>query len=194
MEASFAASPGRLVRTSRCAPACSFVSWRVSAAALALFCCVAAASRCAMAQQAPAPAPSSGRPVHTPKRAEKEQIEDLEHEFQKAQLSGDVAVMDKLLSDDYLGVNANGELVTKTQQLDHMRSRAVVMTQILPSDVKIKLIGPTAIVTSEVDIEGTLDGVAIRGRYRYTRVYQRVPGGSWKVTSFEATRISRPNA
>jgi ketosteroid isomerase-like protein len=130
---------------------------------------------------------------HEPKREEREQIEALEAQFQKAQLAGDVATLDKLLSDDYLGINANGEVSTKTQQLDHMRNRTMVLTQLVPSDIKIKLIGPTAIVTSLVQVEGQLDGASMHGRYRYTRVYQRMPTGTWKVTSFEATRIRRPN-
>jgi ketosteroid isomerase-like protein len=138
-----------------------------------------------------------GLPAQSPthavrKHAEREKIEDLEQEFQKAQLAGDVATMDKLLSDDYLGINANGELATKTQQLDHMRNRTMVITKLDPSDVKIKLIGPTAVVTSEVQVEGTLDGTTLHGRYRYTRVYQRIANGSWKITNFEVTRIRRP--
>ncbi len=133
------------------------------------------------------------RPPHLQKRAERETIEALEKQFQKAQLDGDIATMDKLLSDDYLGISANGELSTKTQQLDHMRNRSLVITQMDTSDQKIKLIGPTAIVNSEVQVEGSLDGSPLRGRFRYTRVYQRLPGGAWKITSFEATRIRRPN-
>jgi len=132
------------------------------------------------------------RPPREPKRAEREQIEQLEKQFQDAQLSGDVATMDKLLSEDYLGINANGEVSTKLQQLDHMRSRSLVITQLIPSDVKIKLIGPTAIVTSQVQVEGQLDGSPLSGRYRYTRIYQHLPGGVWKVTNFEVTRIRRP--
>jgi ketosteroid isomerase-like protein len=138
-------------------------------------------------------APLTNHPPREPKRAEREQIEALEEQCRKAQLDGDAAAMDKLLSEDYLGVNSNGELFTKTQQLDHMRNRSMIITQLVPSDVKIKLIGPTAIVTSLVMVEGQLDGVSMHGRYRYTRVYQRMPSGLWKITSFEATRIRRPN-
>jgi ketosteroid isomerase-like protein len=130
---------------------------------------------------------------HQQKHVEREQIEHLEDEFQKAQLGDDVAAMDRLLSEDYLGINANGEVFTKTQQLDHMRNRSLVITQLEPSDVKIKLIGQIAIVTSMVQADGELDGVALRGRYRYTRIYQRLPSGVWKVTNFEVTRIRRPD-
>jgi ketosteroid isomerase-like protein len=141
----------------------------------------------------PATAASQGPAPREHKRAEREEIEDLERQYGKAELEGDVAAMDKLLSDDYLGVNVNGELSTKRQQLDHMRTRSLVITKLNPSDVKIKLIGgQIAIVNSEVDVEGTLDGTSLHGRYRTTRVYQRLPSGTWKVTSFEATRIRRP--
>jgi ketosteroid isomerase-like protein len=68
-----------------------------------------------------------------------------------------------------------------------------MLTQLDTSDVKIKINGSTAIVTSLVQVEGTLDGTALRGRYRYTRIYQRLPNGAWKVTNFETTRIRRPN-
>jgi ketosteroid isomerase-like protein len=160
-----------------------------------------------LSAQAPAPAPapsaqtaapavsasSQGPALHEHKRVEREEIEDLERQYEKAQLAGDVAAMDKLLSDDFLGVNVNGELSTKRQQLDHMRNRSLVITKLNSSDVKIKLIGgQIAIVNSEVEVDGTLDGTSLHGRYRTTRVYQRLPSGTWKITSFEATRIRRP--
>jgi hypothetical protein len=34
------------------------------------------------------------------------------------------------------------------------------------------------------------DSLPVHGKFRYTRVYQRLPDGSWKVTSFEATRLA----
>jgi ketosteroid isomerase-like protein len=56
----------------------------------------------------------------------------------------------------------------------------------------VKLIGSIAIVTSRAEVEGTNDGVPVRGTFRYTRVYQRLPSGMWKITSFEATRVPGP--
>jgi len=126
-----------------------------------------------------------------PKREAKDQIEDLEAQFAKAQLAGDAAAMDKLLSDDYLGINSNGEVSTKTQQLDHIRMRRLVVTSAKTLDSKIKVAGQIAIVTSLVELEGTLDGAVLRGNYRYTRVYQRGPNNVWKITNFEATRSKR---
>jgi ketosteroid isomerase-like protein len=53
----------------------------------------------------------------------------------------------------------------------------------------VKLVGSIAIVTSHAEVEGTNEGVPVQGTFRYTRVYQRLPSGAWKITSFEATRV-----
>jgi ketosteroid isomerase-like protein len=129
-----------------------------------------------------------------PKRKDeyKHQVEKLEDVWRTAQLNGDVDAMDKLLSDDYVGITMSGQVVTKTQQLDRMRNRSMVLTKIELTDVKVKMIGTTAIVTSLADVDGTNDGEPMHGTFRSTRVYSRLPSGVWKITNFEATRVGPP--
>ena len=130
-----------------------------------------------------------------PKRNDqyKRQVEKLEETRRIAQLNADVDVMDKLLSDDYVGITMNGMVVTKAQQLDRMRNRSLVISRIVLDDVKVKLIGTTtAVVTSLAEVDGTNDGTPMQGKYRYTRVYTRLPSGTWKITNFEATRVGPP--
>jgi ketosteroid isomerase-like protein len=122
----------------------------------------------------------------------KQQVEELEEQWRTAQLSGDVAAMDKLLSDDYIGISLNGQVNTKAQQLERISSRRMAITRLDLSEMKVKLIGAIAIVTSRAEVEGTSDGESVKGTYRYTRVYQHLPSGVWKITSFEATRIPQP--
>lgn len=127
---------------------------------------------------------------HRGTRDMRDQIIALEGQWKKAALSNDIAAMDHLLSDDYLGITASGQVVTKPQQLDRMRSHDFEITSLTVSDVKIKLISQhAAIVTSLAQVEGTNDGRPLHGAFRYTRVYQRVPNDGWRITSFEATRV-----
>ena len=121
------------------------------------------------------------------KHVERAQIIALEHEWQKAALADDIPAMDKLLSDDYLGINAGGEVLTKTQQLDHMRDGKFKLTKLDVNDTRIKLVGNIAIVTCLAEVEGTSDDEPLHGAYRYTRIYQRLAGGIWRVTNFEVT-------
>jgi len=129
------------------------------------------------------------QPLHEKKHDAKRQVEALEEQWRQAQLSGDVATMDKLLSDDYIGISMTGQVNTKLQQLDRMRTHKVILTKLDLGEMQVKLIGSIAIVTSRAQVEGTNDGMAVQGTYRYTRVYQRLPSGGWQITSFEATRV-----
>ena len=132
---------------------------------------------------------SHGHPLHERKHDAKRQVEALEDEWRQAELSGDIATMDKLLADDYIGISMSGQVNTKTQQLDRMRTHKLVLTKIDIGETQVKLVGAIAIVTSRAAVEGSDDGTAIQGTYRYTRVYQRRPSGDWKITSFEVTRV-----
>jgi ketosteroid isomerase-like protein len=100
--------------------------------------------------------------------------------------------MDKLLSDDYIGISMTGQVNTKAQQLDRMRMHKFALTRLDLGERQVKLIGSIAIVTSRAEVEGTNEGAPVKGTYRYTRVYQRLPSGIWKITSFEATRVPGP--
>jgi ketosteroid isomerase-like protein len=131
----------------------------------------------------------NNQPLHEKKHDAKRQVEALEEQWRQAQLAGDVATMDKLLSDDYIGISMTGQVNTKMQQLDRMRMHKVALTRLDLGDRQVKLIGSIAIVTSRAEVEGTNDGLPIKGTFRYTRVYQRLPSGVWKITSFEATRV-----
>ena len=131
---------------------------------------------------------------HEKKHDVKKLVEALEEQWRKAQLAGDVATMDKMLSEDFIGISMSGQVNTKAQQLERIRSRKLVVTKVALSDMTVKLVGAVAIVTSQADVEGTNEGVSVKGKYRYTRVYQHLPTGEWKITSFEATRIQPPKS
>lgn len=145
----------------------------------------AALAGCAVAQAMP-------QHNHHKKRDMREAIVALEEQWRTAQVAGDVATMDKMLSDDYVGVTSTGEVNTKAQQLERVRQRTFVVNSLVLSDVKIKFVGQVAIVTTQAHIEGLSNGLPISGNFIYTRIYQRVPTGQWKITSFEATRVHAP--
>jgi ketosteroid isomerase-like protein len=86
----------------------------------------------------------------------------------------------------------SGQVVTKMQLLEWMSRRRTVLTRINLDDMKVKLIGQTAIVTSRAEVEGTNEGVPVHGNYRYTRVYTRTASGAWQITNFEATWVGPP--
>lgn len=147
---------------------------------------LAISAPCVLAQKHPQP--------HERKRFERDQIVALEQEWRQATLTSDVATMDGLLSDDFIGIGPTGEVLTKIQQLDHMRDHEIVINKLDTSELKIKLIGNIAIVTSLAHVDGSADGEPLHGAFRYTRVYQRLSTGAWKVTNFEVTPTTPQHA
>ena len=116
------------------------------------------------------------------------EIERLESEWRQALIQNDVTTVNRLLSDDYLGVNANGTLETKADALALRRSGVVKISTIDPDNVKVHVYGDTAVVTSRVSVAGRDGDRDISGTYHYTRVYS-FRSGEWKIVSFEASRL-----
>ena len=126
--------------------------------------------------------------LHRDDRLHRE-IENLEAQWRTAVLQNDVATVNRLLADDYLGINPNGTLETKADALALRRSGTTKISRIDPINMKVRVYGDTAVVTSQVQLEGHDGERDISGRYHYTRVYSR-RSGEWKVVSFEASRIA----
>jgi ketosteroid isomerase-like protein len=130
-------------------------------------------------------------PHHANHELHKE-IETLELQWREAQLSNDVSVMDRLLADDYIGISASGTIETKAEALALRRAGTLHITTLDINDLKVRIYGDTAVVTSRADLEGTNGTSSISGKYRYTRVYNR-RFGQWKIVSFEASHINDAN-
>jgi len=120
------------------------------------------------------------------------EIDQLEDEWRNAILTANSKELDSLLADDYMAITASGTLQTKAEALDSLRSGRVHFTSLDITDRKVRFYGTTAIVTSMANIQATTADGQVNGSYRYTRVYARDPQGSWKIVSFEASRVREP--
>jgi ketosteroid isomerase-like protein len=121
------------------------------------------------------------------------EIEKLEDTWQDAVLKGNAAVMDSLMSADYLAITANGTLLSREDTLSNLRTGVIHITALDVSDRKVRFYGKTALVTCKTELSGTTATGDISGGYRYTRVYVRDAQGKWKIVSFETSRIREPS-
>ncbi|MFT4113545.1 nuclear transport factor 2 family protein [Silvibacterium sp.] len=130
---------------------------------------------------------------HHETHAVHKEIEALEEQWRQAIIANNVGQMDHLLADDYIGISANGTVETKTEALAQRRAGTARVTQLDIRDMKVRVYGDTAVVTSQAHVEGTNGQSSISGNYRYTRVYNRRLG-QWKIISFEASRMHDADA
>ncbi len=130
---------------------------------------------------------------HKDSHAIHKEIEALEQQWREAIISNNVGAMDHLLADDYIGISANGTVETKAQALALRKAGTVKITQLDLNDLKVRVYGDTAVVTSKAELAGTNGQSDISGNYRYTRVYNKRLG-QWKIVSFEASRMHDADA
>jgi len=133
-------------------------------------------------------AASIPHPHHRQPKQIVHEIEILEQQLQQAELNANSTAIANLLSDDYLGIDGDGTLMTKAETLAAFKDGSMHLTALNTSDRKIRVFGATVVVVSQAHVTGTHNGKPIDGHYRYTRVYHR-SNGVWKVVSFEASRI-----
>ena len=91
------------------------------------------------------------------------EIEGLELDWRQAQLTNNVNEADRLLADDYLGISANGTLETKADELMRRRTGSLHITQLELSDIKVRIYGDTAVVTSKADLVGKTATATLAG-------------------------------
>src|SRR5215212_51343 len=118
------------------------------------------------------------------------EIVAAEAELRTAQLRADVAVLDRLISDDLLFTGPDGQLGTKQQDLDAHRTGVVRFREHEPEDLRVRRVGRNVAVTAlRTRLAVEVGGVVVRGTYRYTRVWAREKGGDWRVVGGHVSEI-----
>jgi ketosteroid isomerase-like protein len=110
------------------------------------------------------------------------EIVTLEARLRTAQLNADVGVLDELLSDKLLFTGPGGELASKADDLAAHRSGVVRFRGHEPQELRIRRVGSTvAIVALRAKLTVEVGGALHEGTYRYTRVWAREDGRTWRV-------------
>jgi ketosteroid isomerase-like protein len=105
---------------------------------------------------------------------------EAERALQAAMLAGDVDELDRLLHPDLLAVGPDGQLVDKAGDLAAHRSGVVTISELTEEDVRLVIVGETAVTFVVLALRGAIAEQEVSGRMRYTRTWTR-DGGSWRV-------------
>jgi len=101
----------------------------------------------------------------------------------------DVAALDTLLDEDVTYVHTGGDMQSKSEFIDLIRSRRLVYESIAPSEMHVRVYEGGAIVTglSQMRVRSAT-GVS-SFQIRFTEAYVRREG-RWLLTAWEATKVS----
>jgi ketosteroid isomerase-like protein len=120
-----------------------------------------------------------------------EQIKKMERDRAAAVVKGDVAAIEAQTSDDYILINANGELSDKAKTMNNIKTGVIKLTANEVSDLRVRVYGDTAVVTGKSTAKGTIGGRELTGPVMFTRVYVK-KGGKWQSVAFQQTPIVGP--
>ena len=117
-------------------------------------------------------------------------IEECEEQLRAAMLTGDVAQLDRLLSDEAIFTNQDGVRLTKGDDLSVYRSGLLTIQEVCPvGEMIVRRFGDTAIVCLTAKLAGKYDGRAFAGTFAYSRVWHR-EDGNWQVEAAHASAIA----
>jgi hypothetical protein len=115
-------------------------------------------------------------------------IIELDRQRMTAMAEKNIAVLQKLLSEDLIYTHSSARLDTKQSLIGAMESGATVYTAVEPSDVTAQDLGDVVVLTGVAAISVTSGGKANSFRVRFTDVYAE-KGGEWQMVTWQSTRL-----
>jgi len=108
-------------------------------------------------------------------------ILDSERQWAESVATGDTSAIERILADDFIGVDPKGHLYTKQQMIDETRNAPKYFVSNQLNDVKVRFYGNTAIAQGSETWER---GSGERGRFVWTDTWLR-RNGHWQIVAAE---------
>jgi ketosteroid isomerase-like protein len=117
-----------------------------------------------------------------------QKLRSLEDQWQKALTRRDVAMLDRLMADDYVLTTVSGEVVNKARVLADVKSLNAT-ADVRNTEVAVRVYGDVGIVNGLALISGKFNDKDVSTRSRYIKVYVKRQG-QWRVVAAQATLIA----
>ena len=111
------------------------------------------------------------------------ELKRLEREWFDALVKGDKTVLERLLTDDFVGIGNDAEQVNKTQLIAKVSSAGV--DEIKSEEIKVRLYGTTAVVTGHGSY---IKNGRTLGEDRHTIVWAK-RAARWQAVSWQTTNL-----
>ncbi|MEO8677955.1 MAG: lipocalin-like domain-containing protein [Vicinamibacterales bacterium] len=125
-----------------------------------------------------------------PKASIEAELRRLNDEVSSMQVRKDVATADRLLADDYVFMQADGEVANKAATLAVLKSPDFECQLFTTEDVQVRAYGDAAVITGIAHFKATFRDQIADGDFRYTDVWVKRDGG-WQTVSSHASRVPK---
>jgi ketosteroid isomerase-like protein len=121
-------------------------------------------------------------------RAEETEVVRAQDALIDAYIHRDVAVLERILADDYTYIDDDGLVMNKQQILGEFKSGDDQFTSYKRRDDKVRVYGNVAVMTYRYQTEETYKGQEVGGDLRLTRIFVK-RDGRWQMVGAQDTRV-----
>jgi len=114
----------------------------------------------------------------------------LEKEFAEAIVRNDVEGIGRLVADDWVIIDPNGEIVDRARFLEVIKSGALTHEMMESEDFRVRIYGDSAVVTAVTRTKGKFMGGEFSTQERATDVFVK-PNGRWQCVLTHVTRVAK---
>jgi len=120
--------------------------------------------------------------IRDPRRIVEQVIRKLDNERIQAQIHADVAELERIYADDFIGVGPSGTVRTKPQVISDFTSGDLRFQSITTDDVRVRVYGNAAVETGLSTMKGQDKDKEVPRDTRFTRVWVKQQG-HWRLVA-----------
>jgi len=114
----------------------------------------------------------------------------LKHDWGKAYVQRDSTLLDRILADDFVVIDADGMATTKAQEMADFKSSSVVYESSNYDDATVRIYGDTAIVAGRGTVKGRGKTQTFHTQYRSTNVFVK-RNGRWQAVASHISGVKQ---
>ena len=122
-----------------------------------------------------------------------EELLKLEKEFAEAIVKNDLEGIGRLVTDDWIIIDPNGEIVDRARFFEVIKSGALTHDMMESEDFRVRVYGDSAVVTGVTRTKGKFMGQEFSTQERATDVFVK-RDGRWQCVLTHLTRFRRSEA
>ena len=115
-------------------------------------------------------------------------LKQLETDWVTAMRDGNVARLNELIADDWVGINQDGTKGTKQEYVDGVKSGTDKIESFEMGPMEVKVLGKVAVVQGSDTGKSTYKGKDSSGTYFWTDVFVK-RGGKWQAVRSQVARV-----
>ena len=116
-----------------------------------------------------------------------EELLKLEKAFAQAIVTNDLEAIGRLVTDDWIIIDPNGEIVDRTRFFEVIKSGALTHDMMESEDFRVRVYGDSAVVTAITSAKGKFTGQEFSTRERATDVFVK-RDGRWQCVLTHLTK------